>query len=88
MGSHIGFNPHLLHAREALEALCSTRPFAERAAEAKTALWRIVDHPMDIDPEIVEIIKDAFDENLTPDERSKALAGALDTVLRLVEGHT
>jgi hypothetical protein len=88
MGSHIGFNPHLLHAREALEALCSTKPFAERATEAKTALSRIVDHPVDIDPEVVEIIKNAFDENSTPEERSKALAGALETILKLVKGYT
>lgn len=88
MGSHIGFNPHLLHAREGLEALCSTKPFAERAAEAKTALSRIVNHPAGIDPEIVEIIKGAFDENFTAEERSKALASALETVFRLVKGHT
>lgn len=87
MTTHVGFNPQLVNAREALKALCSPKPFADRASEAKQALSRIVAHPVDLDPEIVSIIKDALDENLTPNECGEALAGALGTIYRLVPGH-
>jgi hypothetical protein len=85
MRTNIGFNPHLLHARQVLKSLCSTKPFAERATEARIALSRIVDHSADLDPEVVGIIKNALDENLTPEELSEALADTLETVFRLVK---
>jgi hypothetical protein len=85
---YTGFNPHLLHARDALHALCSTLPFPERAAGARKALQIIIDNPAVLDPEIIEIIHDALDPNLTANEQAKAMAGALETIFRLVEGHT
>ena len=75
--------PALEAARRALAALATDEPYAQRLTEARNHLRPLNSDRVGLDPTIVEIIAEVFDERLTSKEHEEALVSAITTILGL-----
>ncbi len=69
-------------ARDALAALVTDEPLAERLHEALKCLRRLRSMP-EYNPVVIEMLNDAQDTNMTLKEKAQRVADVIETVFRV-----